>query len=439
MVDSWGARARALGTCCAVAVTLGGWGARAFAGQLAYGVGYGFTYETNPTAVSSNPVADQHQQVIAGFSYDESTADLKARLLVQPEARDYRHDSFPDDTFVYVNGAAVWSIAPKTLDWTVEDRREESRVDLTIVDTPANRTITNTFSTGPDLTLRFGRATGLVLGARYGEVDVKDQGKNWRNTGYARLQYLLSAASKLNLNYESSLIRAEPAGAVGEVRRDDLYARYESRPSPLDEFALEIGATRLTPEGEELPSRRRIKLFYLRHFAPSSGFRATLVDFVSDTYIDALTTDSIVIAPPAGNDVYRTRGGGASYFLTSARVRLDLGGFTQKVEYETVGDDYDENSANFSVTWQRAADFSLNATGQYAKRFFPDLGRTDVETNFGVRATYQLSPTIRFVAAAGYEATDISPIDQRTSNTAVSLFLAFSSDPLYVPQSRRRR
>ena len=437
MGESRRARARGLATYCVAILILGGWRAGVLAGELAYGAGYSLTYETNPTKVSTNPVADHNQEVIAGLFYNESTANLKARLLLQAEARDYRRDSFPDDTYVYLDGTAVWSIAPKTLDWTIADRREETRVDLTVVDTPANRAITNNFSTGPDLTLRFGRATALVLGARYGQVDVEDQGKNWRTTGYARLDYLLSAASKVRLNYESSLIKAEPVGAVEAVRREDLYVSYDSRISPTDELTLEIGATRVAPDGEETPSRRRIRLLYGRNFSPTSGIRLSLVDHVSDTYIDFITTDTLVIAPPSGNDVYRTRGGGATYFLTSGRVRLELGGYTQGVEYETIGDDYDEDAGNLRFTWQQAVDFGVNANATHTRRHFPDLGRTDVETDFGVGATYQLSRTVRLVASGGYERTVISPTEQRTSNTTLSLLLSISSDPFYVPQSRR--
>lgn len=438
MVDPRRARARGLGTCfAAVLLVSSGGGARVLAGELAYGAGYSFTYDSNPTLVATNPTSDQIHEALAGFAYRESTGTVNARLLAQAEARSYRHDTFGDDSFLFLDGAAVWSIVPKTLDWAVEDTRRETRIDLTVADTPANRATTNAFSTGPDFTLRLGSATTLGLGARYGRFEIEDAGGNRRSTGFARLQYLLSGASKLTANYESTRIRVEPPSVFSETRREDLFARYEARTSAANQVALDVGATRIAPEGGEDLSRRRMQLSIGRQLTPVSGIRASLADYVSDTFTDSLTQDALVLAPPASIDVYRARKGGMNYHGASGPLGYSLQGHAQRVDYETLDNDYKEKGGRFELTWQHSFDLRLHASTALLRRRFPGLGRTDDESTIAIGVTYMLTRNVRLVADAGYQETDSTLNPEAIVGRRVRLFLAYSSSPPFTPQSRR--
>jgi len=149
------------------------------------GAGFLLAHDSNITR-TADPRAEWTETWFAGVGYVGRTADLTARLLAQVERRHFIRNTYQNDTAYFLNGAAVWTIAPQQLSWTVEDFAGESVVNLTAPDTPANRTRTNSLSTGPEFTFRVDPTSMPVIGARYGRYDIQGPGGNQRYTGYAR-------------------------------------------------------------------------------------------------------------------------------------------------------------------------------------------------------------------------------------------------------------
>jgi hypothetical protein len=435
--DAAQALARGAGARCAALLVLLSCHVEAGAGELAFGAGYTFTYETNPTRAVTNPVSDVRHEVLAGFAYQETTSSVKARALAQAEARRYRRDTFPDDTFLYFDGAAVWSMVPRTLDWTVEDNLGETRIDLSIPDTPNNRIQSNTFTTGPDLTLRLGSATNLILGGRYGKYDLEDAGGNERFTGSARLQHLLTGASKLTLNYEHTLLQVEPPTAVAEARREDLYLRFESRSSTANEVALDLGATRIAPEGHEEATHPRAQLSFARQLTTATGIRGSVSDYVSDAYTDSLTRQIVFLAPPPGNDVYRAQAVALSIASVSGALSFNLQGYGRKIDYELIDGDYDEAIGRLDMAWQSSPDLRLGANAEYIKRTFASSGTADIEKTATLGFTYLLTRALSIAVDAGYQEVENTGAPGIITASRLRAIVGYSTLPLYTPRSRR--
>jgi len=411
-------------------------GAPALAGDWAYGGGYSVAHDSNLARVPANPVAEQTQVLFGGVAYQENTPELNARLLTQVQARHFSRNTFSDDTGVFLDGAAVWTMSPKRFTWTFEELYRQARLDLTLADTPANRAETSTLSSGPDLTLRLNAANSLGLGARYGRFDIKGPGDNRRASGIARLLHNLSAVSVLSLNYEAAQLDFTPPSLFTKIRRDDLFGRYESRTSPTDSLAFEIGTTRLDPEGAETQNGRRVRLALERRLTPESGLRLSYADVVSDTFTDLLARSATFLPPTVSSDVYRNQSGDFSFATQGARVGYSVQGFGRRIDFENVNQDYDEQGGRLGWTWQLSGDLRFQANTEYLKRTFLNFDRTDTERNHRLGATYLLTRNLSLVAEGEYtENTSSAPLASFV-NRRVALHLAYRSGHLYEPQIR---
>ena len=409
------------------------------AGELAYGVGYAAARDSNLAHVPENPVAEQTHVLVGGFFYQEDTIDLKARVLVQAEERHYARETFVDDSGVFVDGTAVWTISPRQFTWTVDDIYRETRVDLTTPDTPANRTDTNSLRTGPDLTLRLNTSSSLGLGGRYGQFDIKGPGDNQRVSGYAQLAHQFSAATTFSLRYETMNADYEPPALFAKVRRKDLFAHYETRATPTDVAMIDLGATRFSPEGGEKIHGRLAKASIARLLTPDSTLRASLADRLSDTFSDLLGRSEIsaFVVPTATADVYRNKSADLSYAVQGARIGYSVLGFAQRIDYENLGQDFDERGGRLAWDWRPSVDLRFDAATTYVKRTFQSVDRTDVERDHAISIAYLLTRNWSAAVEGAYtEAESTVPLGNFV-NRRVALKLAYSSGPLYSPKSRR--
>src|SRR5258708_1648126 len=259
--------------------------APALAGQYDYGAGLALSHDSNITRTPTDPRAEWTEALFAGIAYSERTVDLAARLTAQVERRNFVRNTFRDDTGYFLNGAAVWTIAPQQLSWTVEDLATESLLDLTAPDTPANRTKTNSLSTGPEFTFRINPANIPMIGIRYGRYDLQGPGDNQRYTGYGRWLHQLSEPEKVSLNYEATRVDFAPPTLFPNFLRQDQFLRYE-RLSPLNSLILEGGTTHIQRDGGDQLNGRFARVAVLRALTSDSAVRLNLTDQISDAATD---------------------------------------------------------------------------------------------------------------------------------------------------------
>ena len=418
---------------------------------------------------TTDPRAEWTETLFTGIAYAERTVDFAARLLAQVERRDFVRNNYGGDTGYFLNGAAVWAIAPQQLSWTVEDFAGESLLNLTAPDTPANRTKTNSLSTGPDFTFRANPTNMPVIGARYGRYDIQGPGDNQRYTGYARWLHQLSEPEKLSLNYEVTRVDFTPPALLPNFLRRDQFLRYE-RLSPLNSLILEGGTTHIQRYGGDRTNGRLARVAALRALTSESSARLVLSDQISDSATDLLrivpgATSTMTPATPietaaavpltgsqvATGDVYRSQRGELIYVTQSGRIGYNVQGYARRVDYvNTVDQDYREAGGRLTLTWVQTNAVRIYAYTDYLKRTFPSLKRptpdpirgpnfderdTDRTSTLGV--TYRLTPGL-FVSAEGGSIERVSNVSQQSFVARrVMLLLGYSTGPLYVASSRR--
>ena len=442
------------------------------AGQYDYGAGFSLLHDSNITRSSTDPRAEWTKTLFGGIAYAERTVDLTARLLAQVEKRDFVRNTYQNDTAYFLDGVAVWTIAPQQLSWTVEDLAGESLLNLTAPDTPANRTKTNSLSTGPEFTFRVDPANKPVIGARYGRYDIQGPGDNQRYAGYARWLHQLSEPEKLSLNYEVSRVDFTPPSLYPYFLRHDQFVGYE-RLSPPNSLIVEGGTTHIKIYGGEETKGRLARVAALHALTSESAVRLVLSDQISDSSTDfirgvasatSLTTTTILTeeaaaAPLAGSnvatgDVYRSRRGEVTYIAQSGRAGYALRGYARRVDYATLDQDYHETGGRLTLTWIQSGAVRIYAYADYLKRTFSNLKRPVPDPilgpNFDERDTYRtaslgvtygLSPNLS-VSAEGSRLErdsklppDVPP--QGYVDNRFMLVLGYSTGPQYSAASRR--
>ena len=446
--------------------------APALAGQYDYGAGFALTHDSNITRTSTDPRAEWTEALFAGIAYAERTVDLTARLLAQVERRNFVRNTYRDDTGYFLNGAAVWTITPQQLSWTVEDIATESLLNLTAPDTPANRTKTNSLSTGPEFAFRLNPVNQPIIGARYGRYDIQGPGDNQRYTGYARWLHRLSEPEKLSLNYEVTRVDFTPPALFPNFLRQDQFLGYETL-SPLNSLIFEAGTTRVQRYGGDQTNGRLVRLAALHALTSETAVRLNLSDQISDTATDlirgvARVTSTMTPATPfesaaavpltgsnvATGDVYRGRRGELIYVTQGGRIGYNVQGYARRVDFVTLEQNYREVGGNVSLTWTQTDTVRVYAYADYLKRTFPSLARTvpdpilgpnfderDTYRTAALGVTYRLTPKLSVSAEGRRQERDSKLPPDVPSHDFVDkrfmLVLGYSTGPLYTASSRR--
>ena len=414
-------------------------------------MGIALDHDSNITR-TTDPHPDWTQSLFGGIGYEERSADLTARLLAQVQRRNFVHNTYPDDTIYFLNGVAVWTIAPQRLSWIVEDYANQSPLSLTAPNTPSNLVMTNSLSTGPELTFGVNPANMPVIGARYGRYDIEGSGDNQRYTGYARWPYQLSSLDKASLNYIATRIDFTPPATYPNFRRQDVFLRYE-RLSALGSLVVDGGTTYYQPYGGEGTKGGLGRVTALYTLTSESAVRLVLADQISDSATDlirnvaSVTATTVPVFPleaaaavplsgsiVATGDVYRSQRAELTYVTRDGRIESGLQAYTRRVDYLTLNQqDYHEDGARLTLAWVQSSAVRIYADAYYLKRTFPSLDERDSGRIGALGVTYRLTPTLLVSAEAGRIERESNIPLQNFVDRRVLLLLGYSTGPLYSP------
>jgi hypothetical protein len=427
---------------------------------LDYGAGLALAHDSNITRGSiipscvNPPCAEWTETLFGAIAYAERTVDFTARLLAQVERRTFLRNTYQGNTLYFANGAAVWTIAPQQVSWTVEDVATQSLLSLTAPDTPANRVNTNALSTGPEFTFRVNPTNMPVIGARYARYDIQGPGDNQRYMGYARWLYRLSEPENLSLNYEVWRVDFTPPALYPNFLRREQFLRYE-RLSPPNSLIVEGGTTHIQRYGGEETNGRLARVTALRTLTSESALRLVLSDQISDSATDLLrsvtsATSTAVSGTPVAiataapltgstlttGDVYRSQNGELTYVAQSGRTGYTLQGYARRVDYTTLDQDYHETGGRLTLTWMQSGAVRIYANADYVKRTIPSLDERDTNRTSTLGVTYRLTPSL-FVSAEGGRIERESNVPlQSFLDRRVLLLLGYSTGPLYALSRR---
>jgi len=449
--------ARSFGTWCAVVLLgMGVGGAPAVAADFDAGAGYILTHDSNITR-TPDPRAGQTQTVIGGLAYVDRTIELQTQLLAQAERLEYLKEipNFNPSNAYYVNGAALWTIAPQQFFWIAQDVAREVLVDPLQNNVPSNRDQTNSLSTGPDFTIHLTTTDTAALGGRYGRFDIRGPGDNQRYSGYARWLRQLAPPRTLSLNYEAAHISFPDAGSVlvpySKVFRQDWFGTFDARFASTNTVTIDAGSTYVTRSGGEDVRGGLTRIMLARRITPQSTLRLSLANQISDTYLDQLREVTSPTVPTEGpptasasatdliaGDVYKSRRRELSYVNSAAGMRYGVRAYIRDIDFSQLDLDQEERGWQIDWSWLYSNETLLYAnTGYFKRNILSATPQEDREKSLTVGVTVKVSRNISLTAEGGRIERESSTSNRSFVDTRAMLLLGYSTGPLYTVKSRR--
>jgi hypothetical protein len=435
----------------------------AHSGEFAYSIGYLGETSDNVFREPSNPNDDVAHSAIVSIGYQESNSELLARVRAQAQYRDYKYDSFEDETIYYVDAAAIWSILPRALTWSVFDRADQLTEDVSLADTPDNRVNVNAFSTGPDVYIRFGNVNTLAVGARYGNV-IYDENLNTENNDNNRYgahtswTYQASLETAFSLNYLHERVEYIDAVLNDNYRRQDAFVRAAWN-RPLSQFVVDAGGTIINKEQGLDESGPSVRLTWNQMLNTDSIFTvllgrefldpgmALLATITDPSQITELSLPTPTIPSDGLAEIYYTNRAEITFRYDSGIMALDARAFYRDFEYlptlpptpPDLSDDRDENGFLVDLAYNPAGTFVpaifYSRTNTSYWDFFRDDQLSEAGARLLYRSTRQLSTSLEYRRSVQ---TSTDPSQEFTENYII-LALIYSSNAELAQVNPQRR
>ena len=424
------------------------------AGQLGYAAGTYLSYESNIDRIETNPRPELIASVFGGLSYQENTAEVTARATAYLEHRHFTKHTFSDDNRGYLQATGTWTIMPRRLLWIVDDTFQDVGINLLTPATPANRTNSNSFNTGPDLTYPLSSSNAAVVGARYGRLDIQNSlADNQRYLGYVRGVHTMPSLSKISLNLEESRIYFEPGNTFSRASRQDVFARFETLSSGEGLYAgdgakLDLGKSHVvqyTADPSTPPNDldgHLVRLALSKAISSQFTLRMSYSDQISDTYSDliaGIAGSSGSLAPTDGSvflvttsglataDVYHSKRVDVGFASHGGSIEYTLLPYARSVDFQTLDQDYNEIGTLFFWRWisgPRRFDVFAN----FSKRKYDILERTDADRNYGASVEFKLNRTLTLSFVAGQQQRDSTAAGNSYVDRRALVLLGYSAN-----------
>lgn len=418
------------------------------AGEYTYNFAYAAEYSDNIRRVSMAEEDELAHVLSTRFSLTQNSRELDARAQATAAYRDYRHDTFADDTSFGLNGAVVWKPLPDAFHWTVEDVYTQVAADPTAADTPANRVNANVFSTGPDVFWRLSGVQTLQLGGRYAVSSFdktedtaaatgggSDESDNTRRSGTLRWLYRSSAVTTYSVAHSTESVEFDdPASANFDFRR------YETTVGLINQIArnnvtLDLGETRIKRVNQPEIDGALARLLWIRQLTSDASFSLTASRSLSDTAEELLsaaggtgpTTGTISVS---SSDVFVSKQANALYSRRSGGNTFSISAFQSKRIFEqSVANDEDSKGMNVEFTRLFTETVSGLVAARYVETLFPSLPREDKTKTAGVGLQYRFNRTLSGGLAYTWQSrSSTDPGAEYVENRAV-LSLGYNSLP----------
>ncbi|MEZ5561408.1 MAG: hypothetical protein R3F27_00415 [Gammaproteobacteria bacterium] len=222
----------------------------------------------NATRVDTDEISDTIGSIGGHIDLRREGSRINGRLRGHGSYRDYFDDTY--DSEFLGSGAAELRIGliGEVLTWSIDDTFGQVLSDSLAPSTPENRENVNIFSTGPDLRLPLGRATDLVIGARYQDASYQDSNNvdNNRVTADIALIRRTSPAVTWSLNVNASSVDFDGPNNPG-YDQQEVFVRLESK-GAKQTLTADLGASFLDG-GDQTDQTALMRLNWLRQLSSS--------------------------------------------------------------------------------------------------------------------------------------------------------------------------
>ncbi len=419
------------------------------AGELAYGLGYLATHSDNISRVPTNQRSDWINSYLAGFAYQENSADLVAHVLAQAEYDTYQKNTYSNQSLYYLDSSAVWTVSPQRFTWTVEDTARQVLINSTGVATPTNQAGINVLSTGPDVLLRFSPVQSLAMGARLGDVYTGSvDADSKRFNGSAGWLYQASSESTYSLNYQPLVVKFNNSTLNDNFTQQDIFVRGDYHPS-RSQYVLDLGVTKLDRDHGDGLSETLARFTWNRQLSPESAFGVSASRGFSDTGTDILaasqapTSRTVAVQQPVPNtvlstdivtsDVYFAKREQIFYNRHSNQTGIQFVVSHSNLNFLVNPLDSNQTDARLQIDYFYSDVTTASVFTEYTKTKYLDFFRQDTDWDSGIRLGYRLTRTLTLGVEARHTTQDSTDPTVNFRDNRVVLSVLYSTGQLFTP------
>jgi hypothetical protein len=340
----------------------------------------GVGYSDNITRVPENESSETIGTMGLDLLWQERTRRLRGDATVDLSYFEYMDNTYDSELLGTANGTLAFGIVPETLNWVVQDSFGQAQSDPFVASTPETREDLNYFSTGPDLTVRFGSTGFGRLFGRWSSTNYQDSPLDAeRTTGGVAIGRRPNSRTELSLNAVTESVDFDDAQNT-DFDRDSVFVGWELNASRtiLD---ANVGYTWLERDGADKEGSALISINVSRELTAASTLRLTLSQQLGDAG-DSLRgqLQGGVVGGGAGqitasSDPFESQIVSAEWAYLRGRTGFRLGASHSEDDYETqttLNRKRDGVTAGFSRRIATTMTFDLSA--DFDKEKFENSG-----------------------------------------------------------------
>jgi hypothetical protein len=333
----------------------------------------------------------------------EDSPVFQADISSSVEYWDYSAGSTTDETRIFLDGTASWKLRPQSIEWFIENHARQTKIASFEADSPANRQMTNAFSTGPDLFFPIGRPYRLEIGARYTRFDFEESSDadSVQPSVFARLVYDISSADIFNVTTDFRKVDFKDE-TTSDFNHYETFITYNSVRG-RSELTFDLGSTYIdrefrqnikAPLGrfrfvfEALPEQR-LEAFFLGQYNDSGqDFLSKSADRDRERFTLGSTGSTQV-----STDIFFEKRGEIRYESTPwRRTRLTLRALWSDEDYEEQFElDRETISGSGGVSHVFTPRLSGSFLGEYQMIDYKSIEQKDNEFRLEARLSYSLN------------------------------------------------
>lgn len=414
--------------------------------QFNWGLDLGVRYTDNVGRVDVNEESDTVGNAGINFALDVNRPRFNARAAADLRYLEYFESDFDSRVNGGLNGLLGFALVPERFVWVVQDNYGQVTRNRQVADNPDNLQDINYLSTGPDITLPFGRRTSMQLSGRWSDAyfEAGDQDST-TTSGSVALVRQISAATSVSLNGTYSEI---------DFDQDQLFVDYTVEQAFL-RLAFTGARTTLTLDGggsrleRDRSSTKSDSVLARLDVSRQIGARS-LLQLVAGT-MPSNTQQSFRLDQEVGQTIGEQIGGGgvdlgpnseivagdsfrADYAYLSFSTDWERSGLTvllsgRSQEHEVFSElDRDQYRATVTYSREMTRNLSMDVRGTYLDEKFTETGFSFDQWGAGLGMRWQLGRRISLRARVDHYVGSSDDGTRDYDENRAYLGISYSSD-----------
>ncbi|WP_157995305.1 outer membrane beta-barrel protein [Peristeroidobacter soli] len=355
----------------------------------------GVGYSDNITRVATDETSETIGTVGLDLLWQERTRRLRGDAVVDLSYFEYMDNTYDSEVVGTANGTLAFGIVPETLNWVVQDSFGQAQSDPFAASTPATREDLNYFSTGPDLTMRFGSTGFGRLFGRWSSTNYQDSPLDAeRTTAGLAIGRRPNPRTELSLNAVTESVDFADAFNT-DYDRDSVFVGWglDGSRTTID---ANVGYTWLQRDGSDKQGSALINIFVTRELTAASTLRLTLGQQLGDAgdSLRAQLTGNVVGGGAgqitATSDPFKSQLVSLEWTYLRGRTSFLLGGSHTKDSYESATQ-FDSKRSSFTagVSRRMASTLTLDLRATLDNEKFVNADQENDELRFAATLNWR--------------------------------------------------